>query len=416
MKFNLFTLLFLIATFSYVVTMMWLNMRQVKSVLNSFNKVPGEFVEKITLKQHQKAADYTIAKLKINHLEILFSTLVLLAWTLGGGLDYLDNIWRSLIDNTLVIGVGFIISLMVISILIDLPFSLYRTFVLEVKFGFNKTTIATFISDIFKSFILALVIGVPLLYVILYLMNAIGTYWWLYVWLVITGFSLLMLWLYPTFIAPLFNKFKPLKNQKLKTKIDKLLERTGFKSDGIFVMDGSKRSSHGNAYFTGIGKNKRIVFFDTLLKDMKNKEIEAILAHELGHFHHKHIRKQIIISFLTSLIGLALLGYLIKQPWFFYGLGISEISNHTALVLFGLIIPMFSFVIKPISNASSRKHEFEADAFAIKHTNANNLVSSLIKLYRDNASTLTPDRLYSAFHDSHPSASIRINHLKEAIQ
>ncbi len=225
-----------------------------------------------------------------------------------------------------------------------------------------------------------------------------------------------MLWLYPTFIAPLFNKFKPLDNQILKTKIDKLLERTGFKSDGIFVMDGSKRSSHGNAYFTGIGKNKRIVFFDTLLKGMDDQEVEAILAHELGHFHHQHIRKQMIISFLTSLCGLALLGYLIKQPWFFHGLGVSEMSNHAALVLFSLTLPMFSFAIEPISNALSRKHEFEADAFAAKHTNANDLVSSLVKLYRDNASTLTPDSLYSAFHDSHPSASIRINHLKEITQ
>ena len=413
MQFNPFTLIFLITTFSYVVTMMWLNIRQIKSMLNSFNKVPKEFAEKITLKQHQKAANYTIAKLKVNYLEILFSTLVLLLWTLGGGLNYLDNVWRSLTDNSLTIGVGFIISLILVGVLIDLPFSLYRTFVLEAKFGFNKTTVATLVSDIFKSFVLALVIGTPLLYAVLYLMDVMGEYWWLTVWLVLTGFSLLMLWLYPAFIAQLFNKFKPLGDQELKAKIDNLLERTGFKSDGIFVMDGSKRSSHGNAYFTGIGKNKRIVFFDTLLKGMEHQEVEAILAHELGHFHHKHIRKQMIISFLTSLIGLALLGYLIKQSWFFYDLGVSEMSNHAALVLFSLIMPMFSFVIEPISNAFSRKHEFEADVFAAKHTNANDLISSLVKLYRDNASTLTPDKLYSAFHDSHPSASIRINHLKE---
>jgi STE24 endopeptidase len=266
MQFNLFTLIFLITTFAYVVTMMWLNTRQAKSMLNSFDKVPNEFAAKITLEQHQKAADYTTAKLKVNHLEILFSTGVLLAWTLGGGLDYLDGIWHSLTSNTLYIGVGFIISLIVIGTLIDLPFSLYRTFVLEAKFGFNKTTVGTLVSDMIKGFMLALVIGAPLLYGILYLMNAMGEYWWLSVWLLLTGFSLLMLWLYPTFIAPLFNKFKPLENQELKVKIDNLLERTGFKSDGIFVMDGSKRSSHGNAYFTGIGKNKRIVFFDTLLK------------------------------------------------------------------------------------------------------------------------------------------------------
>lgn len=413
MEFNLFTLLFLIATFAYMTTMIWLNTRQVKSVLNSFDKVPNEFAEKITLEQHQKAANYTRAKLSINNLEIIFSIVVLLGWTLGGGLEWLNDIWQSLTTDKLYIGVGFILSLMVLGTLIDLPFSLYRTFVLEEKFGFNKTTIGTLISDMLKGFALMLVIGLPLLYAVLYLMNEMGVYWWLYVWLVLTGFSLLMLWLYPNFIAPIFNKFNPLDDQSLKAKIDNLLNRTGFKSDGVFVMDGSKRSSHGNAYFTGIGKNKRIVFFDTLLKGMEEQEVEAILAHELGHFHHKHIRKQMMVSFLTTLIGLALLGYLITQLWFFNGLGVGEMSNHAALVLFGITMPMFSFFITPISSSFSRKYEFQADAFAAKHTNANDLISSLVKLYRDNASTLTPDRLYSAFHDSHPSASIRINHLRD---
>ena len=416
MSFNLFTLLFLTTTFAYVVTMIWLNIRQVKSVQRSFARVPDEFAEKITLKQHQKAANYTRAKLKVNNLEIVFSTLVLLAWTLGGGLEWLDGFWRSVTADTLYIGVGFIISLLLIGTVIDLPFSLYRTFVLEAKFGFNKTTIGTVIGDMAKGFVLMMVIGLPLLYAILYLMGEMGQYWWVTVWLVLTGFSLLMLWLYPAFIAPLFNKFNPLENQTLKAKIDDLLKRTGFKSDGVFVMDGSKRSSHGNAYFTGIGKNKRIVFFDTLLKGMEEQEVEAILAHELGHFHHQHIRKQMVISFMTTLLGLALLGYLITQTWFFHGLGISQMSNHTALVLFSLALPSFSFFITPISSSFSRKYEFEADAFAAKHTNADDLVSSLVKLYRDNASTLTPDRLYSAFHDSHPSASIRINHLRKVTQ
>ncbi|SMN00159.1 Peptidase, M48 family [uncultured Candidatus Thioglobus sp.] len=414
MKFNLFTLLFLIATFSYILTLLWLNIRQNKAVIRSFDKVPDEFAEKITLEQHQKAAEYTQAKLKVTHFEVIFASIVLLLWTLGGGLNWLDGLWRSLADNSLIVGVGFIVSLTIVSAVIDLPFSLYRTFVLEEKFGFNKTTVKTLIGDMFKGLMLMLIIGLPFIYAILYLMDEMGEYWWLAVWLMLTGFSLLMLWIYPTFIAPIFNKFQPLDNQTLKVKIDKLLERTGFKSDGVFVMDGSKRSSHGNAYFTGIGKSKRIVFFDTLLKDMEDKEVEAILAHELGHFHHKHIRKQMIISFLTSLIGLALLGYLIKQSWFFHGLGISEMSNHSALILFSLTLPVFSFFIIPISNAFSRKYEFEADAFAAKHTNADDLVSSLVKLYRDNAATLTPDKLYSAFHDSHPSASIRINHLNKA--
>ncbi len=412
MEFNLFTLVFLIATLSYVVTLLWLNIRQDKAVAKSFSAVPAEFSEKITLEQHQKAGEYTQAKLLVNHFEIIFSTAVLLIWTLGGGLSWLDSLWQTLTDDSLYIGVGFILSLMIIGSIIDLPFSVYRTFVLEQKFGFNKMTAGTFLGDMLKGLLLMLIIGLPLIYAILYLMGTMGEFWWAYVWLVLTGFSLLMFWLYPSYIAPIFNKFKPLDNLELKAKIDNLLTRTGFKSDGVFVMDGSKRSSHGNAYFTGIGKNKRIVFFDTLLEGMEDQEVEAILAHELGHFHHKHIRKHMITSFTISLFGLALLGYLINQPWFFHGLGVETMSNHTALILFTLVMPVFSFFIAPISNALSRKHEFEADAFAAKHTNADDLISSLVKLYRDNAATLTPDKLYSAFHDSHPQASIRINHLK----
>ena len=413
MRYNFFTLIFLISTLSYVLTLLWLNLRQHKSVTQSFNSVPDEFSERITLTEHQKAAAYTQAKLLINHFEVIFATVVLLVWTIGGGMNWLDGIWQAQTDNGLHIGLGFIVSLMIIGTLIDLPFSLYRTFVLEQKFGFNKMTGKTFAADLLKEILITLIVGLPLIYVILYLMREMGEYWWLYVWLVLTGFSLLMFWLYPTYIAPIFNKFKPLDNLELKTKIDRLLERTGFKSDGVFVMDGSKRSSHGNAYFTGIGKNKRIVFFDTLLEGMEDQEVEAILAHELGHFHHKHIRKHMISSFTISLLGLALLGYLINQPWFFHGLGVQTMSNHTALILFTLTLPVFSFFIAPISNYLSRKHEFEADAFAAKHTNADDLVSSLVKLYRDNAATLTPDKLYSAFHDSHPSASIRIAQLKE---
>jgi len=412
MKFNLFTLIFLMATLSYVITLLWLNVRQNKAVAKSFDAVPVEFQEKITLDQHQKAAQYTQAKLTVNHFEVIFSTVLLLAWTLGGGLNALDAFWLAQTSDALYQGIGFVLSLMIIGSLIDLPFSIYRTFGLEAKFGFNKMTPSTFITDSAKELVLMLVIGVPLIGAILWLMNEMGEYWWAYVWLVLTSFSLLMFWLYPTYIAPIFNKFKSLDNLELKAKIDNLLARTGFKSDGVFVMDGSKRSSHGNAYFTGIGKNKRIVFFDTLLEGMEDKEVEAILAHELGHFHHKHIRKHMISSFTISLLGLALLGYLINQPWFFNGLGVQTMSNHTALILFTLTLPVFSFFIAPISNALSRKHEFEADSFAAKHTNADDLISSLVKLYRDNASTLTPDRLYSAFHDSHPSATIRINNLK----
>ncbi len=413
-EFNFFTLIFLIAALSYVITLLWLNWRQDKAVIASYETVPQEFLAKITLEQHQKAANYTQAKLLVNHFEVIFSTIVLLAWTLGGGLNWLDSFWQAQFDNSLYIGVSFIVSLMLIGVIIDLPFSIYRTFVLEQRFGFNKMDGNTFITDLLKELLLTLVIALPLLYAILYLMEIMGTYWWLYVWLLISGFSLLMFWAYPSFIAPLFNKFKPLENQGLKDKINNLLTRTGFKSDGVFVMDGSKRSSHGNAYFTGLGKNKRIVFFDTLLEDMDDNEVEAILAHELGHFHHKHIRKHMLSSFAISLAGLALLGYLINQAWFFNGLGVEAPSDHTALVLFALTLPVFSFFISPISNYLSRKHEFEADAFAAKHTQADDLISSLVKLYRDNAATLTPDPLYSAFHDSHPSASIRINHLRSS--
>ncbi len=412
MTFNLFTLIFLIAVFSYIITLLWLNVRQSKAIIQSFDEIPSEFSKKITLTEHQKAAEYTQAKLKLNHFEVIFSIAILLLWTLGGGLNYLDNTWQAQTDNVLYTGVGFVVSLMVIGSLIDLPFSVYQTFVLEQKFGFNQTDAKTFIMDLLKGALLMLVIGLPLIYTILYLMGAMGEYWWIYAWLVLTVFSLLMFWLYPTYIAPIFNQFKPLDNVELKNKINNLLKRTGFQSDGIFVMDGSKRSSHGNAYFTGIGKNKRIVFFDTLLKGMNDDEVQAILAHELGHFHHRHIKKHMISSFTISLLGLALLGYLINQDWFFYGLGISHPSNHTALILFTLTMPVFSFFIAPVNNYLSRKHEFEADAFAAKHTNADDLVSSLVKLYKDNAATLTPDYLYSAFHDSHPSASIRINQLK----
>jgi STE24 endopeptidase len=413
MDFNLFTLIFLIATFCYIATLLYLNSRQKHSVIKSFDSIPEDFINNISIEEHQKAAKYTQAKLRISNFEIIFSSMLLLLWTIGGGIDYLDQVWQTQTDDNLYLGVGVLISIMIVGGILDLPFSIYRTFVLEQKFGFNNTDIKTFITDNIKALIITLIIGLPMVYFILYLMSIMGSEWWLYVWALLTTFSLTMLWLYPTYIAPIFNKFKPLDNAELKNKIEDLLSRTGFKSDGVFVMDGSKRSSHGNAYFTGIGKNKRIVFFDTLLKGMEDKEVQAILAHELGHFHHKHIRKHMASSFTISLLGLALLGYLIDKDWFFNGLGVSGSSHYSALILFTLVIPVFSFFVSPLGNYLSRKHEFEADAFAAKHTNPDDLVSSLVKLYRDNASTLTPDPLYSSFHDSHPSASIRIGELKK---
>ena len=414
MEFNFFTFIFLFAILTSVLALLWLNFRQDKAIKGSFNEVPEDFKETITLEDHQKAGQYTQAKLLANHFEIIFSTIVLLIWTLGGAMNWLDFFWQERISDPILLGTVFILSIMFIASFIDLPFSIYRNFILEERFGFNRMTIKTFTGDLIKELILTLALGMPLIYAILYLMNmsAIGDYWWIYVWAILSLFTITMMWIYPSFIAPIFNKFKPLENNSLRNRIDNLLDRTGFGSDGIFIMDGSKRSSHGNAYFTGIGRNKRIVFFDTLLKGMEEKEIEAILAHELGHFHHKHVRQRIISSFIFSLISLALLGYLIKQGWFFNGLGISEPSAHTALVLFSLTLPVFSFFITPISNLISRKHEFQADAFAASHTDANDLISSLTKLYRENSSTLSPDRYYSAFHDSHPSAILRIARLQ----
>ena len=414
MEFNFFTFIFLFAILASVIALLWLNFRQDRAIKISFNEVPEGFKETITLEDHQKAGRYTQAKLLANHFEIIFSTIVLLIWTLGGAMNWLDVFWHEKISDPIWLGTVFILSIMLIASFIDLPFSIYRNFILEERFGFNRMTIKTFTSDLIKELILTLALGMPLIYAILYLMNmsAIGDYWWIYVWAILSLFTIIMMWIYPTFIAPIFNKFKPLENNSLRNRIDSLLERTGFGSDGIFIMDGSKRSSHGNAYFTGIGRNKRIVFFDTLLKGMEDEEIEAILAHELGHFHHKHVRQRIVSSFIFSLTSLALLGYLIKQGWFFHGLGISEPSSHTALVLFSLTLPVFSFFITPISNLISRKHEFQADAFAASHTDANDLISSLTKLYRENSSTLSPDKYYSAFHDSHPSAILRIARLQ----
>jgi len=414
MEFNFFTFIFLFAILTSVVALLWLNFRQDRAIKSSFNEVPEGFNETISLEDHQKAGHYTQAKLLANHFEIIFSTIVLLIWTLGGAMNWLDVFWHERISDPILLGTVFILSIMFIASFIDLPFSIYRNFILEEKFGFNRMTIKTFTGDLVKELILTLALGIPLIYAILYLMNmsTIGDYWWIYVWAILSFFTITMMWIYPTFIAPIFNKFKPLENNSLRNRIDNLLDRTGFGSDGIFIMDGSKRSSHGNAYFTGIGKNKRIVFFDTLMKGMEEREIEAILAHELGHFHHKHVRQRIVSSFIFSLASLALLGYLIKQGWFFHGLGISKPSAHTALVLFSLTLPVFSFFITPISNLISRKHEFQADAFAASHTDANDLISSLTKLYRENSSTLSPDRYYSAFHDSHPSAILRIARLQ----
>jgi STE24 endopeptidase len=263
----------------------------------------------------------------------------------------------------------------------------------------------------FKGAALGLALGLPLLFAILWLMQQMGELWWLYTWLLLSAFSILMMWIYPTWIAPIFNKFEPLAEGDTLNRIKNLLERCGFSSNGVFVIDGSKRSSHGNAYFSGFGRNKRIVFYDTLLKMLSDDELEAVLAHELGHFKKKHIIKSILISFATTFIGLAVLAWLMKNDWFYHGLGVSTPSTYMALLLFAMVSPVFTFVLSPIMSLFSRKNEFEADAFAADQTDAQHLIKALVGLYRENASTLTPDPVYSAFYDSHPPAPVRIAHL-----
>lgn len=409
---NSFSFVFILFTSIFLLVTLWLNFRQGNSIIKSYNTVPNEFSEKITLEEHQKAGNYTLAKLRVNHLEVIISVSILLFWTLGGGINSLNIFWTNQLTDPLFIGSLFMMSLIIIGVLVDLPFSIYRHFVLEEKFGFNKMTAKLFITDELKGLLLSIVFVLPILYFVLYLMGNLGQFWWFFVWLALMSVSLIAFWLYPTFIAPIFNKFTPLEDEELKQKIDKLLLNNGFSSNGVFIMDGSKRSSHGNAYFTGMGKNKRIVFFDTLLKGMTHDEIIAILAHELGHFHHKHIKKQLVTNSIMTLISLSILGYLIDKEWFFSGLGIIGQSDYLALMLFMLIYPIFTLFLSPLMHGLSRKYEYEADAFAAQKSNSKDLISSLVKLYKENSATLTPDKYYSLMHDSHPSASLRINHLK----
>lgn len=395
---------------------LWLSRRHTKHILAHRTKVPSAFADKISLEAHQKAADYTVTRNKFGLLELSFSTVILAIWTLGGGLQLLDNFIRSLEFNPIFTGIFVIIGLTLISGILDIPFTLYKTFVIEEKFGFNRLTLKMFITDMIKQTAIMLIIGLPFLYFILWLMDlrSANPYWWLYVWGSWFGFSMLMMWLYPAFIAPIFNKFTPLDEPELKSKITQLLERCGFTSNGVFIMDGSKRSSHGNAYFTGFGNNKRIVFFDTLLNSLKHDEIEAVLAHELGHFKRNHIKKRIFTMALMSLGGLALLAWLIDQTFIYEGLGVNQVSSHMAIILFMLVTPLITIFLSPLFSLMSRKHEFEADEFAAENTDANNLITALVKLYKENSNTLTPDPIYSAFYDSHPPAPVRIAHLAKS--
>ena len=409
-----FTALFLTFTAMSLGFGAWLSARHMRHVAKHRHAVPDEFAESISLEAHQKAAAYTLEKQRFGLTEEMFGVAVLLVLTLGGGLAWLFAHTGGLTANVYANGIAFIAALAIVTSVIGLPFDLYRTFVIEARHGFNKTTVATYLTDMLKGWLLAIVIGGPLLLATLWLMEQMGGLWWLYVWLVWTGFSLLMIAVYPTFIAPLFNKFLPLEDAVLKARIEALLAKCGFHAKGLFVMDGSKRSAHGNAYFTGLGKSKQIVFFDTLMARLSVEEIEAVLAHELGHFKRKHIVKRLVAMFASSFVMLALMGWVIDKPWFYEALGMPLAGSApvaVSLVLFFTVLPVFTFWMTPLSSLVSRKHEFEADAYAAEQTNAHDLISALVKLYRDNASTLTPDPLHSAVYDSHPPASIRIAHL-----
>ena len=407
-----FTIIFLAFVAASVLVRLWLSWRQIRHIREHYASVPGAFADKISLDDHHRAADYSCTKLRVGRILLGWETLWLLIWTIGGGIDAIDRWWGAFGYGPLTTGIAVIGSLVLISSLLNLPFSLYHTFVIEERFGFNKTTLKTWLLDVVKTALLIAALGIPLIAVILWLMSGAGAQWWIYAWFVWMSFSLFMMWAYPAFIAPLFNQFSPLEDSGLRQRIESLLERCGFRSQGVFVVDGSKRSSHGNAYFTGFGNNKRIVFYDTLLKSLNEDEVEAVLAHELGHFKRNHLKKSLLVSAIFSLLGFALLAWLMRSEWFYHALGLTTPSTHGALILFVLAMPVFTYFISPMFSALSRKHEFEADEFAHSNSDYRALISALVNLYRDNASTLTPDPLHSMFYDSHPPATIRIDRLQ----
>ncbi|MCS6764081.1 MAG: M48 family metallopeptidase [Candidatus Protistobacter heckmanni] len=413
----IFTLVFVAALLLSLAASLWLASRQLRHVAAHRNAVPTQFSSKVDLAQHQHAADYMLAKTRLGMLNLAVGAVVLVGLTLLGGLEGIAAALRAQLAPDYVYDLALLGSVLLVTSVIDLPFSLYSQFRVEERFGFNRMTLGLFFEDMLKGLLVGLILGAPLVLAVLCLMNSAGCLWWLWAWGVWMGFNLLLLVLYPTVIAPIFNKFEPLIDEGLKQRIESLLQRSGFASKGVFVMDGSKRSSHGNAYFTGFGAAKRIVFFDTLMQSLTPSEIEAVLAHELGHFHHKHVTKRIIATFAVSLGMLAMLGWLSQQVWFYVGLGVTPAlggagNNALALILFFLAMPVFNF-FTPLSNLLSRKHEFEADSFAASQTDAHDLISALVKLMQDNASTLTPDPLYTAIYASHPPAAIRIAHLEK---
>ena len=395
-----------------VLTKLWLSTRQVRHVAQHRHEVPSAFADTIGLPAHQKAADYTLAKSKVGLVDLGLDAITLLGWTLLGGLDALNQLTLSWLGDGMTQQVMLVVSFTLIGSLIGLPLSLYQTFGIEQRFGFNNTTPRLWVSDMLKGLIVGLILGLPILWLVLWLMEAGGTVWWLYAWAALVVYQLFVMWIAPNVIMPLFNKFTPLEDASLKERVTALMTRAGFTAKGFFVMDGSRRSAHSNAFFTGFGSAKRVVFFDTLLAQLSADEMEAVLAHELGHFKHRHILKMMATSFAISLGGLALLGWLSQQVWFYTGLGVMPnlggVNNALALLLFMLVLPLFTFFVSPLSASRSRKFEFEADAYAVAHSNGKALASALLKLYQDNASTLTPDPWYVAFYYSHPPASQRL--------
>ena len=395
-----------------LLTKLWLSGRQVRHVAQHRDQVPAAFAHTISLDAHQKAADYTMAKARVGAADMGLDALTLVAWTLLGGLDLLNQVTLDWMGEGMGQQIMLVVSFTLIGGLIGLPLSLYQTFGVEQRFGFNNTTPKLWVSDMLKGLLVGMVLGLPILWLVLWLMQAGGTLWWLYTWAALVAYQLFVMWIAPNVIMPLFNKFTPLEDATLKERVTALMTRSGFTAKGFFVMDGSRRSAHSNAFFTGFGAAKRVVFFDTLLAKLNGDEMEAVLAHELGHFKHRHILKMMATSFATSLAGLALLGWLSQQVWFYTGLGVMPNLNGNnsalALLLFMLVLPLFTFFVSPLSARRSRKFEFEADAYAVANSDGKALANALLKLYQDNASTLTPDPWYVAFYYSHPPASQRL--------
>jgi STE24 endopeptidase len=411
-----FGLTFLLVLATATALRLWLDARHIAHVQANRDTVPPQFSNDVSLEAHRRAADYTCAKTRLGFVSVCVDTVLVLWLTFGGGVQLMYDAASQWFGSEIARGLVLITLVTLVTTLVELPIGLYRTFRIEERFGFNKMTPALFWIDFLKGALLAAVFGLPLAACVLWLMEAAGTYWWLYAWLVWVAFNVVMLAIYPTWIAPLFNRFSPMEDAELRERVEKLLARCGFRVKGLMVMDGSRRSSHGNAYFTGFGRSKRIVFFDTLLARLTPSEVEAVLAHELGHFRLKHVLKRVAWIFVGSLAFLWLLDYVMHQDWFYAGLNVEARSTAVALVLFFLVVPSFTFLFQPLASSYSRKHEFEADQYAREYASAADLISALVKLYKDNASTLTPDPVHSAFYDSHPPAIVRIARLQEARQ